>query len=97
MIETCTEDTFLDHLNTRFRVTESADPLFVELVKVTPLSTAGQVQFSIQFQGPENPFLPQRIYTLEHEALGRFELFLVPVGKNSSGFEYEAVFNRVAE
>ena len=97
MIETFTEATFLEHLNTRFRVfAESADLLDVELVKVTSLSSPGNVQFSIQFQGPGNVFLPQRIYTLEHEILGRFDLFLVPVGKNSNGFEYEAVFNRPA-
>ena len=97
MIETFTEETFLEHLNTRFRVfAEAADPLDIELVKVTSLSSPGNVQFSIQFQGPGNVFLPQRIYTLEHEILGRFDLFLVPVGKNSNGFEYEAVFNRPA-
>lgn len=98
MIETFTEGTFLDHLNTRFRViVEAADPLEVELVKVTSLSSTGNVQFSIQFQGPGNLFLTQRTYTLEHEILGAFDLFLVPVGKNSKGFEYEAVFNRLAE
>jgi hypothetical protein len=98
MIETFTEETFLGHLNTRFQVFgEAADPLDVELVKVTSLSSPGQVQFSIQFQGPGHQLLPQRIYTLEHEILGKFDLFLVPVGRNDSGFEYEAVFNRVAE
>ena len=98
MIETFTEGTFLDHLNTRFRVFgEAADPVDIELVRVTSLSSPGHVQFSIQFQGPGNLFLPQNIYTLEHEILGKFDLFLVPVGKNSNGFEYEAVFNRLAE
>jgi hypothetical protein len=98
MIETFTEGTFLGHLNTRFRVfAEAAELLDLELVKVTSLSSSGYIQFSIQFQGPGNLFLPQRTYTLEHEVLGRFDLFLVPVGKNSNGFEYEAVFNRVAE
>ena len=98
MIETFTEGTFLDHLNTTFRVFgEAAEPLDVELVKVTSLSSAKHVQFSILFQGPPTLFLPQRTYTLEHEVLGRFDLFLVPVGKNPRGFEYEAVFNRQGE
>jgi len=98
MIESFTERTFLDHLNTMFQVFgEGADPLDVELVKVTSLSSPKQVQFSILFQGPANLFLPQRTYTLEHEILGKFDLFLVPVGKNTKGFEYEAVFNRAAE
>jgi hypothetical protein len=98
MIETFTEGTFLDHLNTRFRVSGAAsDPLDLELVKVTSLSSPGHVQFSIQFLGPGNLFLPQHTYTIEHEVLGKFDLFLVPIGKNSDGFEYEAVFNRVAK
>lgn len=97
MIETFTEGTFLDHLNTTFRVSgATSEPLEIELVKVTSLSSPGHVQFSIQFQGPGNLFLPQRTYTIEHETIGRFDLFLVPVGKNSTGFEYEAVFNRPA-
>jgi len=98
MIETFTEGTFLDHLNTRFRVfAEGTDQLELELVKVTSLSSSGQVQFSIQFQGPANLVLPQHTYTFEHPIIGTFDLFLVPIGKNSVGFEYEAVFNRLAE
>ena len=98
MIETFTEGTFLEHLNTSFRVfAEAAAPLDIELVKVTSLSSPKHVQFSILFQGPPSLFLPQRTYTLEHEVLGKFDLFLVPVGKNAEGFEYEAVFNHTGE
>ena len=97
MIETFTEETFLAYLNTRFRVSANpADALEVELVKVTSLSPPGHVQFSIQFQGPGDRLLPQRTYSIEHEILGRFDLFVVPVGKNDRGFEYEAVFNRAS-
>jgi hypothetical protein len=32
---------------------------------------------------------------MEHEALGSFELFIVPIRKDDEGFYYEAVFNRV--
>jgi hypothetical protein len=37
--------------------------------------------------------LGQGVYPLDHEAMGAFELFLVPVGKNERGYQYEAVFN----
>ena len=98
MIETFTETTFLELLNTRFQIhSEGADPLDLELVRVTPLSAPRQVQFSILFQGPGHVHLPQSIYPMAHEQLGEFELFLVPVGKNQSGFQYEAVFNRFVE
>ena len=40
------------------------------------------------FRGPSLPILPQRIYPLEHAALGRLELFIVPIGPG----QYEAIF-----
>ncbi len=38
------------------------------------------------------PFLPQRIYTVEHTTIGRLDLFLVPIGPGEGGMRYEAVF-----
>jgi hypothetical protein len=35
------------------------------------------------------------MYQLQHERLGAFELFLVPVGQDQDGVYYEAVFNRL--
>jgi hypothetical protein len=51
--------------------------------------------FSLLFQGPETPLLPQGIHLFEHEQLGCFELFIVPVGRSGGGFQYQAVFNRL--
>jgi hypothetical protein len=48
--------------------------------------------FSLVFAGPAEPILPQRTWPLEHPELGRFELFLVPVGRDAAGVRYEAVF-----
>ena len=45
------------------------------------------------FRGPEAPILPQAIYSLELESLGRLEIFLVPVGPQAGGMGYEAVFS----
>ena len=44
--------------------------------------------FRLLFRGPSLPILPQRIYPLEHAALGRLELFIVPIGPG----QYEAIF-----
>lgn len=52
-----------------------------------------RVPFSVLFLGPRWPVLPQRIYRLEHHALGALELFLVPIRRDESGVTYEAVFN----
>ena len=53
----------------------------------------GRVPFSLLFEGPPDPILPQRIYPLEHPALGRLELFLVPLQPERGRARYEAIFN----
>jgi hypothetical protein len=48
--------------------------------------------FSLVFRGPAEPVMPQRIYRVEHEELGAFELFLVPIGRDAESVRYEAIF-----
>jgi len=48
--------------------------------------------FSIVFRGPRNVVLPQRIYEVEHDTIGAFPLFLVPIGPDQEGMLYEAIF-----
>jgi hypothetical protein len=52
--------------------------------------------FALIFRGPLDEPLRQRSYTIKHHALGRLEIFLVPVGKDDGARYYEAVFNRTA-
>ena len=49
-------------------------------------------QFSLVFRGPASPHLPQGTYLLTHAELGELALFLVPVGAESDGVDYEAAF-----
>ena len=53
--------------------------------------------FSVIFRGEADRIHPQRTYTVEHEAMGSFDLFLVPVGRDPHGVLYEAVFNRAID
>lgn len=48
-------------------------------------------------RGPAEPLLPQQTYRMEHEEMGELTLLLVPVGRDETGFTYEAVFNRLVE
>jgi len=48
--------------------------------------------FSIFFRGPSDILLPQRMYDLTRDSESFPNLFIVPVGKNAEGYEYEAVF-----
>lgn len=96
-----TEAEFSKHVNTKFRVAgEQAAEL--ELVEVKGyLNKAheqqGMERFSAFFKGPREPFLRQRVYALEHDGMGAFELFLVPIAQDENGFRYEAVFNYFKE
>jgi hypothetical protein len=94
--------TFASLLHGRFRADlGTGEPLALELVEAVDLgghsATASprpgeRSPFSIVFRGPREPVLSQRTYRVEHERLGAFELFLVPVGRDESGMRYEAVF-----
>jgi hypothetical protein len=74
--------------------------MVVELVLIEATAGRGRTasedreSFSVIFQGPGDRLLPQRTYSLEHDILGRFDLFIVPVGQDQSGFQYQAIFNR---
>jgi hypothetical protein len=92
-----TEAEFSKHVNTKFRVATD-QPVELELTEVKGyLSKAheqtGMERFSTFFNGPREPFLPQGVYPLEHDGMGAFELFLVPLGRDENGVRYEAVFN----
>lgn len=90
---------FAENLNTRFRVNhQDAAVLEVELIEVKPgRSTPRQEQFSLLFQAPQDVPLQQGMFRLEHDKIGAFDLFLVPVRKDEQAFYYEAVFNRLRE
>jgi hypothetical protein len=96
-----TEEEFTKHLNTRFRVT-SEQPLELELTEVKGYLSkqneeSGMERFSAFFYGPGDRYLRQRVYALEHDVMGAFELFLVPIARDEKGFRYEAVFNYFKE
>jgi hypothetical protein len=94
-----TEKEFSKHVNTKFRA-QLAGGVQVELeldeVKGYPGHPGdqqGMERFSIFFKGPTEPVLPQQSYTLKHDQMGEFEIFLVPLSRNEKGSRYEAVFN----
>jgi len=99
MAEHLTEAQFAEQLNTTFRVrVDAPQPLELKLIEVKGWHRQAQEQremerFSVFFKGPANILMPQHIYTLEHEQLGTFDIFLVPVAQGEDGFRYEAIFN----
>lgn len=103
MLESLTPRSFEEHVGSRFDlVLEGQEPLALELAEISryeenPDFLARKEPFSLIFFGPSHPVLPQAIYHVDHPALGRLEIFLVPIGpdptRKRSGMRYEAAFN----
>jgi hypothetical protein len=92
-----TEKEFSKHVNTKFRVAVEP-PLELELIQVKGYLSkeheeTGMERFSAFFSGPGDRYLEQKIYSFDHDQMGVFDLFLVPVSGDQNGFRYEAVFN----
>ena len=94
-----TEDEFSKHVNTTFRAgIDTQTPVELKLVEVKGYAKkleehSVMERFSAFFKGPVEPYLPQATYTLQHDQMGEFEIFLVPLSRDEDGFRYEAVFN----
>ena len=97
MSELLEHNVFAGLLNTKFRVVlDVPDVIELELVQVSELQVSElQEQFTIIFVGALDQFLGQGLRSLQHERMGTIDLFLVPIGKDESGFQYKSVFNRV--
>jgi|SRR5579872_1543848 len=88
---------FSECLHTVFHLAHpGGEEVALELISVTEIDSAPrQEQFSVMFRGPNAPSLKQQMHPLRHDKLGDLTLFLVPVGPDSEGLRYEAVFNRL--
>jgi hypothetical protein len=89
---------FADRRGERFQLDAGGDRVVEAiLVDVTEDRRGGEgtEQFSLIFRASPGAPIEQRIYAVTHPELGRSELFLVPVGRDAAGVEYQAVFNRL--
>jgi hypothetical protein len=51
-------------------------------------------QYSMLFIGPVEPLLPQGTYRFRHDQIGELSLFMVPVGCDAEGAQYEVCVSR---
>lgn len=88
---------FVPHLNSKFTIHADSEQIDSILINVDLKNAQGddnnEMSFSIIFQTPKDTSLLQRVYTVEHENMGELDIFLVPIGANVDGLQYEAVFN----
>ncbi|PWJ58073.1 hypothetical protein CLV98_105255 [Dyadobacter jejuensis] len=93
-----TEQDFRDHLGQKLYIEftlDQAEPVIV--TKITPLETYSPIKrgaFSVVLQTEGvNDHWPQGIYRLLHPSTGLFEVFLVPIGADQNGMQYEVIFS----
>ena len=94
-----TQALFTKHLHSHFRIAHAPGTISIlELVAVSAGPAHPRFEtFAARFRGPLAPNFPQQTYRFEHEQIGAFDLFIVPVAREENGTIYEAVFNRLAE
>jgi hypothetical protein len=93
-----TLDDFNPLLNKVFTIRISDEVLLdaelIELTKLNNYSPLERSPFSIVFRTEQkNEYYQQGIFTIVHPQKGNLELFLSPLGFDSVGMKYEAVFS----
>jgi len=89
---------FSECLNDTFRVQLGVDQhCELELVEAVALKhypgAPREDPFSLLFRGPKEFNLPQGTYQVEHQKLGKFPLFLVPMMPDQDANYFESIFN----
>lgn len=94
---------FSPHLHSAFLLeSEHSGAVELRLVEAVPLGAptshrpaqlSQRAPFSLIFAAPSGSRLSQRIYKIRHAALGEFEIFLVPIGRDQDGMKLQAIFN----
>src|SRR6185295_17772971 len=83
---------FRAQLDTTFSVGGDAGRVPLRLAEVNDGRSDRRLRrFSLIFNGPPDPVLPQGLYSFHHDAFGEIILFIVPVlGSNDQRTVYEA-------
>jgi hypothetical protein len=101
MLDKLTSGDFSPHVSEMFNISaEGIQSFQAILISVDELGSPPQGgaetdrrrPFSIVMRGPKHAEHPQGIYRVEHEHMGSFEIFLVPIGPDAEGMQFEAVF-----
>lgn len=103
MTEELTLELFQPHEGSAFRLQlDDGESLELELLEVFRLEledsnrdpAVRQAPFRLTFRGGStDSYVPQGMFTLTHDALEDQTIFLVPIGPDSDGMRYEAIFN----
>jgi hypothetical protein len=92
-----TVDTFAAREGERFTIAFEDGELELELAEVERMPeewgrTERREPFSVIFHGSIEYLLPQQVWPLRHDDLGRLDVFLVPLGPEGEAMRYQAIF-----
>lgn len=88
---------FAEQLGTTFSAVVGERAVAFELVAASEgTESTHYAPFSLEFTAAGEP-LPQATYSLAHDALGTYDIFLVPLAREGDATRYEAVFNVAKE
>jgi len=95
--EQLTIEAFQKNFHSKFRVVRPGAPqVMLDLVDIKiELCPPPQEQFSVFFTAPAACGLGQGNFRMQHEQMGEFDLFIVPIGTDGQEIRYQAVFNRL--
>ena len=93
-----TYEGFAGHLHGTFSVGVGEATVEMTLVQATKgkprdLDGLRKEPFALVFKCANPVILPQRTYPFERQGFGKMDIFIVPVGRESDGVIYQAVFN----
>ena len=95
--ELLTIDMFSDKVGQAFALEEAELPaidlVLAECKAIPNYANAARKPFSLLFKSQGVGVLPQRMYRLQHTALGSQIFFLVPIGMTDDVVTYQAIFN----
>ena len=103
--ETLMRSMFTRRVGDAFQVHQGAASAVLRLADVRDLPALAREQaqasaekersFSLLFTAPIDLMIGQGMYRFEHEQVGGFSLFIVPMAPGEDAHYYEAVFNRL--
>ena len=90
-----TVETFAGREGERFWIAfpDGRVELTLAAVEGQPEHWGSREPFSITFHGPLERVLPPQTWPLEHEELGRLEIFVVPIGPEGGAMRYQPLFS----
>jgi len=91
-------DVFMPHVGSAFKVGVGGPPIATfTLTSAVDLpqwrrKSAPRSPFTLNLLGPPQPIVQQATYLFQHDVLGDMQLFVVPVGADANGVQYEIHF-----